>query len=249
MSEGDPQPTKADSQPTSPEVQARKNPLGNMMWPLVFLVGAGAVVGVLLVLPGGPEATEKAAASRLIKQAFQTEETENKEEQDRKVHENGGRMSQLNGSKRTDYFAAFQLISQNGIDHVSPEVVATMKRYAPDFVASRFAVIHMREKGYDALSAAERAAMIQFVDVATDLRREAKESALRDPLWQELQTLLSLPGEAAEPFGLLTSEDRKQAVAYARQAKEQGFSSLTVDDVRLLIRAGADGYLKKLGGI
>jgi hypothetical protein len=242
--------SEADAQPTNLEGQVRKNRRANVIWAIVFLVGVGAVVSALLASGGGAAATEKAAASRLIKQAFQNEETEKKEEHDRKVLENASRMQQASGGKnREEYFIAFQKVNVHGINSVSPEEVATLKRFAPDYVQSRYAVVHMQEKGYDSLTADERAAVLQFADVNDNLRQEARQSALRDPLWKEMQELLELPADAALPFGLLTADDRKQAVQYARQGKEQGFSSLTVDDVRLLIRAGADEYLKKLAGM
>jgi hypothetical protein len=257
MSDIDPRPSgndvqggpDAEPQPASPEGPARTNRRATIITGVAFLIGVAAVITGFLTLGGGSAATEKVATTRLVKQAFQAEEADKKEEFDRQMNENGARISQLNGPKRTEYFAAYKQVNEKGVKNISPAEVATLKRYAPDYLASRYAMVHLQEKGYDSLTDAERASALLIKDVSSTLRKEAKESALRDPLWKEFQGLLELPPDAAEPFGLLSAADRKQAVEYAKQAKERGLSSLTVDDVRLLIRAGADGYLKRLAGI
>jgi hypothetical protein len=250
----------AESDPGSADLEIRRKGLAPFSRRLIATLALGIAIAAALTFwlrgsanldsgrfpRGSPE--EKLVAKRLIKKAFAVEESEKRNEKDRLTKESSARTAGVSGSTKLVFMVAVQRASENGVKGLTPDELAMLKRYAPEYLESRAALERLQKEGIDALNEHDRSLILQYTGDDVILRKEASASALKDPLWTEFAELVSLTRDDAAKFGLLTAPDRKRATELVRQATGDGVTALSVDDVRLLIRAGADKYLKREAG-
>jgi hypothetical protein len=126
------------------------------------------------------------------------------------------------------------------------DVITAAQAVAPDYVESRRVLQRLNRLGYDALTENERALLGRFPEDGKTICQAAKASAMQDARWSEFEALVGAAD--ATPFGILTAAQREDVTAIARRAREKGSGVLSLEEVRMLIRAGADDYLKRESG-